>query len=105
MPWTEIDPESPEVSKDYSDVIAWVKSLGIRPRVFRDDQGVLRFRKNRIIDQYTSHHLNDIACTYGDDVIEAERAELYTLFGYSLSGFSEIFCEELDEFNAKGNPA
>jgi len=102
--WTELDPASEEVRRCNADILDWLANLGVKPRVFRDERGVLRFRKNPIVDRLlrlqsdseAGFDLNAIAREFGDR--PADRAEFYTLFGYSLSGFSEIFTEEIYEF-------
>lgn len=63
---------------------------------------VVRYRRNRIIDDLvtaTIHgrvgpNLNDIAVAVQlGKYTEGERAELYRLIGYSLSGFEDVFAD------------
>jgi hypothetical protein len=94
-----LDLASAELGR-YRDVLAWLTGMGIQPRVYRDDRGVIRFRCNPILRGAISDRrisLNDVAAS--PDYTAEDRAELYTLFGYSLDGFAEVFSEELDEFN------
>lgn len=58
--------------------------------IYRDDDGVVRFRQNAIVRYLldAGHlDLNDIALRRFDD---EDRAQLAQLIGYSLSGFSEL---------------
>lgn len=68
-----------------------------------DVDGILRYRKNRIIDDLVMAAcngqkgpcLNRIALDVQlGKYTEAERAELYRLIGYSLSGFDDVFPDE-----------
>jgi hypothetical protein len=94
-----LDLASAELDR-HRDILAWLASMGIRPRVYRDDRGVVRFRRNPILRDAISARridLNGVAAS--PDYTAEDRAELYTLFGYSLDGFAEVFSEELNEFN------
>jgi hypothetical protein len=109
--WVELDPGCAEVSEHHADVMDWLASLGVRPRVFRDPQGVLRFRDNPVAwtclrgmlvgqGQFAGGPLDAIARLYAHDpAARAARVEFYTLLGYSLTGFAEVFSDELAEFN------
>lgn len=95
---TELDPKATEVREHYADVMDWLESLGVRPRVFREGM-VLRFRRNEIVEETREEgtmDLNRICARWYR--APGQRAEYYTLIGYSLSGFAEIFSDELDEF-------
>jgi hypothetical protein len=94
-----LDPASADLDR-YRDILAWLAGMGIRPRVYRDDRGVIRFRINPILRDAISERrisLNGVAASR--NYTTEDRAELYTLFDYSLDGFAEVFSEELDEFN------
>ena len=55
-----------------------------------DDHGVLRFKRNAIVEYILDNgdiDLNDIACK---DFTREDRAQFAQLIGYSVSGFSEL---------------
>ena len=68
--------------------------------VVENVDGVVRYRRNRIIDDLVTAtingrvgpNLNEIAMDVQlGKYTEGERAELYRLIGYSLSGFDDVF--------------
>ncbi|MGL4600295.1 MAG: hypothetical protein ACRCVE_02060 [Plesiomonas sp.] len=67
------------------------KTRGMQPVLFVD--GVIRFKKNRIVDDILSHSrdhgfgLNQIAL---GDYSDEEHTQLAQLIGYSVSGFGSL---------------
>ena len=55
--------------------------------VVKDANGVLRFKKNSIVDFLAAGRMNDIACMgFSSD----DREQLAQLIGYSLGGFRDL---------------
>lgn len=91
---------------------------GIQHQTIIDDQGVQRFRQNKIIrdllDNSTSAGpeskpfpgypraqklgLNEVAIRVGNGTYtENDKRELYRLIGYSICGYAEIFEDDIIE--------
>jgi hypothetical protein len=67
----------------------------------KDDQGIVRFKRNAIVDFLARERLNDLARM---DFSAEDWEQLAQLIGYSVAGFSELSYvrEELkDEADAK----
>ena len=61
-----------------------------------DEHGVIRFRKNAIVEKLletSSLDLNQIACMQFSN---ADRIQLAQLIGYSVSGFGDLFYADRD---------
>jgi high-affinity Fe2+/Pb2+ permease len=68
--------------------------------LLKDDQGVLRFKKNAIVEYLLDHGLitlNDLAIINFSD---EDRQQFAQLIGYSLSGYSELSYVSDDAYGA-----
>lgn len=84
---------------------SWALKLFPTATFIADKDGVIRFRQNYIIDYLFTQgklDLNQILFLTGDGVFNRhDLMALYMDFGYSLSGFTEIFGPDLDDMEDK----
>ncbi len=71
--------------------------------VIRDEQGVIRYQVNPLVEYLHEHvSMNDMVLLYQRGAWSQEQfMQFYRDIGYSLSGFNEVWGEELDEMESE----
>ena len=99
---------TPPTVADLSEHLRFTASLTKFPLV-KDSAGTVRFRSQPVVrwlleraESGTKTDMNDV-CLAGFE--QDDLMEFYRLIGYSVAGFDEVFCEELDKLEKAAREA
>lgn len=89
--------ETPVSREEIPETVRFSALLTDHP-IIRDEAGVLRYKRNPLVCWLQEHiDLNEMWKAYGQGTWSREAfMQFYRDIGYSLSGFEEVWGEELD---------
>lgn len=90
--------ETPIAREDVPEYYQFQASITTHP-IIRDEQGVIRYKRNTLIYYlYERISINDMVLMYQRGAWERDVfMQFYRDIGYSLSGFAEVWGDELDK--------
>ena len=89
--------ETPVSREEIPETVRFSATLTDHP-IIQDEQGVLRYKQNPLVCWLSGHiDLNEMWRSYGQGTWSREAfMQFYRDIGYSLSGFEEVWGDELD---------